>query len=70
MRKRNSPVSTDPGRTALPADSKWFMVTDPIAGYVNNKTIKANRGDMIVLSTDAAKLFKDRILEIDYGLLA
>lgn len=70
MRKRTLPAATEPGRAALPADSKWFMVTDPIEGYVNNKTIKAKRGDMIVLSKDAANLFKDRILEINHGLFA
>lgn len=70
MRKRNSPATTGPSHASLPEGSKWFMVTDPIEGYVNNKRISAVRGDQIVLSADVAKLFKDRILEIKHGFLA
>ena len=51
------------------SDAKWYMVTDPIEGHVNNKSIKAKRGDQIQLTPDQAKLFKDRILEINHGLL-
>lgn len=54
----------------LPDGAKWFMVTDTISGYVNGKTIKAVRGDQLVLTPDAAKLFKDKILEINHGVFA
>lgn len=44
--------------------NKLFMVTDRIQGNINGKVILANRGDKVYLSVDAAKVFKDRILEV------
>lgn len=58
-------------KTAAPVSNlKWYIVTDPISGCINNKTIKAQRGDHVQLTPDQANLFKDRILEINHGVLA
>lgn len=61
MRKssKQTPVLEQPTR-----NEKLYIVTDPIAGNINGKVIKAVRGDKIHLTEDAAKIFKDSILEI------
>lgn len=61
MRKssKQTPVLEQPA-----CNEKLFIVTDPIAGNINGKVILAKRGDKIMLNADAAKVFKDSILEI------
>lgn len=60
MRKQTSPVV----RTRDAQGNRLFMVTDRIAGNINGKVILANRGDKVYLTEDAAKIFKNHILEI------
>ena len=43
---------------------KLYVVTDKISGNICGKVIVANRGDKVYLSADAAKVFKDRIIEV------
>lgn len=64
---RRTPAKDQP-RFSIPENHKWYMVTDEISGYVNNKNITAKRGQQILLTEEVARLFKDRILEIDYGI--
>jgi hypothetical protein len=44
--------------------NQLYVVTDRIAGNIGGKAILAQRGDKVYLSVDAAKIFKDRILEV------
>lgn len=44
--------------------NKLYVVTDRIYGNITGKIISANRGDKVYLSADAAKIFKDRIIEV------
>jgi hypothetical protein len=60
MRKQSSPVI----KLLDAQGNKLYVVTDRIAGNIAGKVILANRGDKIYLSEDAAKVFKDRILEV------
>lgn len=48
--------------------NKLFVITDPIAGNISGKKIVGTRGDLMYLSEDAAKIFKDRILEVHDGI--
>lgn len=60
MRKQSSPVV----KLRDAQGNRLFVVTDRIQGNINGKVILANRGDKVYLSEDAAKVFKDRILEV------
>ena len=60
MRKQSTPVI----QLRDAQGNRLFIVTDRIAGNINGKVILANRGDKVYLSEDAAKVFKDRILEV------
>jgi hypothetical protein len=53
---------------APPREDRRYVVTDPIAGHVCGRAISHVRGDIVRLSPDEAKVFKDRILEIEHGL--
>ena len=44
--------------------NRLYVVTDKISGNISGKIIVANRGDKVYLSADAAKVFKDRIIEV------
>ena len=60
MRKQSVPVVP-----LLDAQgNKLYVVTDRIAGNICGKVILADRGDKVYLSSDAAKIFKDRIIEV------
>lgn len=61
MRKNSKqvPVLVQPS-----CNEKLYIVTDPIAGNIAGKVILAKRGDKIMLTVDAAKVFKDSILEL------
>ncbi len=63
MRKTKVPVLE-----LIQDDKKLYVVTDKISGNINGKLISGIRGDMMYLSADAAKLFKDRILEVHNGI--
>ena len=60
MRKQSSPVV----KLLDAQGNRLYVVTDRIQGNINGKVILANRGDKVYLSEDAAKVFKDRILEV------
>jgi hypothetical protein len=60
MRKQKSPVI----ELRDAQGNRLFVVTDRISGNINGKVILANRGDKVYLSQDAAKVFKDSILEV------
>lgn len=50
------------------AGHKLYVVTDAISGNISGKKITGSRGDLMYLSADAAKVFKDRILEVHNGI--
>lgn len=60
MRKQKSPVI----ELRDAQGNRLFIVTDRITGNINGKVILAHRGDKVYLSSDAAKIFKDSILEV------
>jgi hypothetical protein len=65
MRKKTDlPARIVEKKASAPADTKLFIVTDRITGFINFKRIEASRGDFVYLNHDEAKVFKDSILEL------
>lgn len=60
-------------KTDLPVAPKepkrpLYIVTDRMTGYIHNRQITHERGEVVYLSEDEAKAFKDSILELPNGL--
>ena len=65
MRKKTDlPARIEEKKAKAPANTKLFIVTDRITGFINFKQIEASRGDFVYLNPDEAKVFKDSILEL------
>lgn len=65
MRKKTDlPARIVEKKAAAPANTKLYIVTDRISGFINFKQIEASRGDFVYLNPDEAKVFNDSILEL------
>ena len=65
MRKKTDlPARIVEKKAKAPPDTKLFIVTDRITGFVNFKQISHQRGELVYLNPDEAKVFKDSILEL------
>lgn len=42
-----------------------YVVTDKISAYINNRPIKANRGDRLLLNDDEAKVIQNFIIKLE-----
>lgn len=63
MRKK-----TDLPVTPVERKAPLYIVTDRMTGYIQNRRITHERGEVVHLSEDEAKAFKDSILELPNGI--
>ena len=65
MRKKTDlPARIVEKKASAPANTKLYIVTDRITGFINLKQISHQRGELVYLTPDEAKVFKDSILEL------